>query len=486
MVLPNFADLRVGVTVQEQRGGFRVLSLVPHTAIYMFGSASAGEFGSQVLTSTLNNFKNLFPGSLSEKYAENIFANDSSAELRFVRVGIADAWLVTVTAATPGSTGFTFNGTAITTTIESGDTIAETVATLINVFNQNIVTSRAATAYQGSTTDTLLIVADNFTEQITLTAPTANVTLTEQTSLTPQARDYVTALRNTFSVHGQYRQGFVIAPEAFQTLSSQGDRQKVALAMEELAAQFDFYALIDTHETVDTVAELQAERNLYNSPLGHSGFYGSYGRDLSDRWLPASAYVSALGTDILKRRGLRKSIAGLAYPLKNCKEVKPFFNDTDEKVLSDSQVNTFRNIDGAGIVIRDILTLALDSNYAQHTGRIVMNVLNGTIRGVPGLMFEVFEPIDDQGVFFSVLTQTLMSICDRLWQQGALFGLTATQAYEVVCNFSNNPNDQLIFGHVYAEVYACVVPNSRKILVNTVKVPIGQLEVLVNSGEVIA
>jgi uncharacterized protein len=472
-----------GVRVQEREEGFRVLEISDFNAVYMFGTASAGEFATATLCTTKNNFVNQFPGSGSLNYVNAMFDQNSALELYFCRVGVATVYLFTLLNAIPANIAFTILGKTFTYTIVAPATIPEIVEDLIAIINSDVDISSQVEAQAGSTTDTFRIVSRDFTLDFTPSGLSGNITAVEQTGVTPTALDYTVAIENTFQTFGKYRAGFALAPEAFMSFGSSSDRQKVGLALEDLVTNFDWCALVDAGSTLTKVSELQTERNLYGSPKGHSWFLGNSAFNLSDQRIPMSCYVASIGTSLIALRGIQKSIAGIDYPLQNVTRVSTEFDDTQQGVLSGSQVNILRRFDGVGVVIWEILTMSTNTNYAQQQGRVVMNVINNTLRGIPGVYSSVFEPIDDEGIFMLTLKSTISSVLRRLWVSGALFGKTENDAYAVICDFENNSLENLQLGQVYAEVYASTTPNARKILIDVVKVPIGQIQSAIVSGE---
>jgi uncharacterized protein len=485
VITADFTNFRYpGVRVVEQDSGIKILQINSFNTIYMMGYApnTVSDFGYKFVSS-LADFKNQFVGSPSEPYVYTVFENDPNTELYFIPVGISDTVLLTIENATPGSLSLTINGEVLNYTILSGATVATVATEIRQLINTNANLSNFMTAYATSNTDEISVIADDFTTQITVTGLTANITSANVTITTPRARDYINSLTQ-FSAFGNYRQGFLIAPEAFSTLSLASDRQSLGNAMEDFVTEynFDWCALIDKHPDILTVQELQTERNLYSSPLGHSWFYGTYIKALDDSFKPMSCYIAPLGTKMIRDRGIKKSIAGINYRLKDAKAVDVNFTDTQQGILADDQINIARVFDGTGVVAWDILTLSLDTNYSQHQGRVIMNVLNGTLRQIPGLYSYLFEDIDDQGVFLINLRNAIMGVLRTFWEQGALFGATEEEAFEVVCGFENNPDSQLQLGQVYGAVYAATTPNSRKILINVVKAPLGQVQTLATSG----
>ncbi|NJN88967.1 MAG: hypothetical protein HC878_00330 [Leptolyngbyaceae cyanobacterium SL_5_14] len=485
MTLADFTNfVAPGIRVIELDQGYRILDLASFNTVYMFGSAQDGEYSPTLVTS-FNDFNNQFPASLSAPYVKNIFLNDPDLALKFVRVGIASKYLLTVLDASPGTLSFNVLDELIVVTIQAGESLASVADTIQAAVNQNVNLSGSVVAYSTGNSDEVLLASTEFSIDIVVESPTPNLDVTEDNATTPSRLDYVTAIQNIFSLQTNPVQGIVIAPEAFATLLVQSDRRSVGLALENLASTFDFYAVIDIGQNQLKLSQILAEAALYSSPKGHSEFFGNWVNDLNDQTMPASTWVAPLITLAIRTRGLKKSRAGTSLALKNAKSPQVDFNDTQIGVLTTARVNVFRVLENSGIVASDIITLATNPNYAQHQGRIIMNVINGTIRGIPGVYAELFEPIDANEVYLMRLGDTLKSILRRFWQSGSLFGADETDAFEVICDLRNNPLDQLNLGYVQAAIYAATTPNSRKILISLIKVPINQVQSVAATGNLI-
>jgi uncharacterized protein len=470
-----------GVRVVESSDGYRILDLASFSTVYLFGSSTSGSYEPTLCTS-YNEFLNLFPGSLSDPYVRVLLessnlSNSATNALYFVRVGIASTFRVTLLNATPGTVALTINGQNISTVIQSGDTITETITTLITLINQNVNISGDLSALPGETSDSLLVVSDSFSTPITISGNTPNTNVVEQTSLTPRATDYAQAILNAFSIYEIWPQGFVIAPEAFATFDDEDDRQIVGRAMETLASasNFDWFSVIDVGEDVITTQQLLDERALYSSPQGHSAIFAPWVRTLYNQLIPASPVVVNEALRAIKQSGTKRAFAGTEFALTTVQSLETKYNDTQQGILNPQGVNLIRELRNLGTVIWGARTLATDTNYVQIPGRLTMNSINGTIRQVPGLYNFVFEPLESNGELLIRLKESLDSIMRRFYKAGALFGETEEQAFFVKCDFENNSADEMNLGNVYAAVYAATTPYAEKILINTIKVPIGQV-----------
>lgn len=297
-----------------------------------------------------------------------------------------------------------------------------------------------------------------------------------------QATNYVSAIGNTFDYEEDWTQGFIIAPEAFETLETAAQRLAVANAMHTLAADknYDWFAILDCAPDADTVAELQTEAATYVSPQGHVAYYAPFLTDLEGQPVPPSAAIAAMATKRFREEGFHQPFAGAKYPIQGVLNVATKFGNQEQETLNPLGVNLIRNLRNKGIVCWAMRTRSADPFYRFANTRIIMNVLNGTLRR--GFDFDLFSAIDGQGVLLSRIEETARAVCDQLWRGKALFGNSPDEAYEVVCSFENNNANQLEQGNVLVQVFVAPSPAVEKILINTVRVSIGQVQAAAQSG----
>jgi phage tail sheath protein FI len=329
------------------------------------------------------------------------------------------------------------------------------------------------TAFAGPTSAEIYVRLRNPLGTLNATA-TTNLTVTVDNPTSPQSYDYVYAIENAFDLEDELAQGFILAPEAFQTLATQSERVSVGSALIAQASDdaFDWVALPDVGSGL-TPAQAKAEALLYSSPQGHASVYYPYLIDLEDSTVPPSAAVAGLASRRYREQGYPQPAAGAKYPLLGVKDVVVKINTQVQDDLNPSGLNVIRNLRGKGICVWGMRTRSSDTFYTFLHTRVIMNVLNGTLRR--GFTNDIFSNVDGQGVFLNAISQTAASVCSRLWREKALFGATEAQAFEVKCDFENNPPSQLENGQVLLEVYAATAPAMEKLLINTIRVNIGTL-----------
>lgn len=469
-----------GVRIRETTQGYRSLEIASFQTVYVIGSAASGSYLVPTQILSLADFTNQFGSSPSEASIKLLFRNNRRAIVYFVRTPIAKRFTITVSTAVAGAYTATINGTTVTYTAPASPapTLASVATGLLTAINNSSVAS-AVTAVAGATTDKVVVRADDPLASLTVTVGGSNLAVAALNLTTPGSSDYVYAIENSFDVQDDWSQGFIIAPEAFQLLTTQSDRLAVGSAMEALASDeaFDWVALIDSGSGL-SVAEAQAEGILYTSPQGHSGFYYPYLTDLEDGTVPPSAGVAGVATRRYREEGFQQPPAGAKFPVLGVKDVVAKINTSQQEVLNPLGINIIRNLRNKGVVIWAMRTRSSSEFYTFLNTRVIMNVLNGTLRR--GFDNELFSAIDGSGILLRSIYETAYAVCSRFWRDKVLFGATEKDAFLVKCDFENNTREELERGNVVVEIYVTPVPSMEKLLISTIRVSIGTLPL--NSG----
>ena len=468
--------LRPGVFLAETQGGSRTPELASFATVYMFGSGATGAFGTPTLCTSLADFTTKFGASASTTAVQLFFRNDRAGGLHFIRTRIAARSLITIDAATAGDLTVVINGVTVTVTVPDSQTVAQVASLLITTIAGSALAG-IVTALTGTVAGTVNVFPNDPAVALTVTSADDDVTLSDATPASlPNSTDYIYAIENAFDYDEEWPQGFVLAPEAFANLSVPAQRQAVGVALENLAANkdFDWFAVVDAGPGITTVAALLAEGQLYSTAQGHLGFYGPYVTNLEGVAVPVSAGVVGVATRRYRQEGFQEPFAGAKFPVRGVTDVVTRFSNTEQGVLNPEGVNLVRFLRNKGVVIWGMRTRSANSYYTFAHTRVILNVLNGTLRRAYD--FDLFSAIDGQGVLLSRLKETADSVCRRLWRGRALFGSSEEEAFQVICNFENNDAADLENGNVLIEVYVAPVPALEKLLIRTVRVPIGQVQ----------
>jgi hypothetical protein len=290
------------------------------------------------------------------------------------------------------------------------------------------------------------------------------------------AIEFVEAIEESFDpdIH---EAGFLICPEAFENLALANDRLIVATMMENLCATegYDWCCFWDCGPptVVDTPAEYNIEGGTYNSPRGHGSYFYPYLKDLEGTLVPPSTAVVAIALRRYAEQGFAQPPAGSEYPLRGVLGTAVKITRNHQSVATPMGLNALRYFPNQGVLVYGSRTRSSDPYYRFINGRVILNVLNRSIRRALGRT--VFSLVDGQGVLFSRIRGTVHAICYSLWDGGALFGATPTDAFFVKCDRGNNPNSDLSQGAVRVDTYVCLSPTLEKILASTNVTPIGEL-----------
>jgi hypothetical protein len=157
-------------------------------------------------------------------------------------------------------------------------------------------------------------------------------------------------------------------------------------------------------------------------------------------------------------------------------------NDNVRAFLNQRNVNVIGPIAGQGVKVYGArVQAAAGETRVQfvHEARM-LNLIYYTAK--QGYAWAVFAVVDGQGRLFRDLVSSGANFLNNLWRGGALFGKTATEAYTVVADESNNPPDELADGRVHVQLGVKLSPTAEQIFVNIDSVPLGQDLTVLNGG----
>ena len=306
--------------------------------------------------------------------------------------------------------------------------------------------------------------------------PNAILYINKATAAT--ATDYIDAIQDAYSE--EMPAGFIICPEAFQTLTAQGDRTSVAVAMENKAAELNWFAIVDSGPpaTIDTVEEARTEALLYTTPQGHLAYYFPYLRDLNDNLVPPSAAVSAIAIRRYQVEGFNQPPAGTRFAVRGVKDVTVRVTQAQQAVLNPLGINVIRNLFNQGVVVWGARTRSADPFWRFMHTRIIVNVVALTLKTAFDSL--IFSVVDGKGVLYTRIRGTAEQFLYGLWDGGALAGATPSEGFAVVCDDSVNLPAELEQGIVRLQIYVAPVAVAERILVEVTRTAIGQVQVAAN------
>lgn len=292
------------------------------------------------------------------------------------------------------------------------------------------------------------------------------------------AADYVDAIQDAYTE--EMPAGFIICPEAFQTLTLQGDRTSVAVAMENKAAELNWFAIADSGppDTIDTPDEARTEALLYTTPQGHLAYYFPYLTNLDDDLVPPSAAVTAIAIRRYQIEGFNQPPAGTRFAVRGVKDVAVRVTQAQQAVLNPLGINVIRNLYNQGVVVWGARTRSADPFWRFMHTRIIVNVVALTLKTAFDSL--IFSVVDGKGVLYARIRETAEAMLFDLWNGGALAGATPAEGFAVICDDSVNAPTELEQGIVRVQIYIAPVAVAERILIEVTRVSIGAVQVSAN------
>ncbi len=311
-----------------------------------------------------------------------------------------------------------------------------------------------------------------------------------------RAQDFVYAIEQGMG-SGDYRPGFVLAPEAFGSFVSQVggmsktqarvERVKVTQALLKAAegklgevegiSGTQHIALIDCGGDEKSLSEVQDElayiKSVAGAPFGHGAFYGPYIKNTADRFVPPSSFIAGIACSRYVNEGFQQAPAGARYPLRGAIGLRFDITAQQQEVTYPLGLNPIRSLPNRGIVAWGARTTSSNALFKYVNTRAILNVL----LDVMARSFDdvLFEQIDSAGTLYSRAKSIASQVMGQLYRQGALFGARPEQAYLVVCSDANNSLADLENGTLRLDAYVATSPTLERLVVTVVRTPAGQV-----------
>lgn len=481
-----------GVYVSQNTGGVIPQALATHSTVYMMGySNQAGAPVEQkTFVANLASFVNLF-GTASYSYRSAMLFFNQFCGSGFYFINVKPRAYATATLTAPSTSGSpatvtagqvysltldTAPGYTVSYTTVAGDTLANIVAQLVT--NVNYLASHLATATAGTAAGTVVL---RFTSNNTLTVTgSSNITVGTTTAAAsyPTVSDVNTSMNATLLATDP--QGFIIAPEFFLHFSS-ADSVTLANQMSAIASEPGHFwvAIADCSYSTATTTTGAGAVNLalaeiqgIASPYGHLAYYFPMLTDLDNVTVPCSAAVAAIALLRQRTEGYVQPPAGVNYPVSGVQGVTFETTGVLQGQLNPANVNVVRHLPSqGGVFIWGMRTASTNPYYKWVATRVILNVLAGTLRSSFDTV--LFSLIDGIGALQARIVDTATQICEDLRLAGALYGATPDQAYNVVCNGTNNNPTDINNGIIRLDVYVIVSPSLEVLAINLVQTPVG-------------
>src|SRR3954470_24263258 len=162
--------------------------------------------------------------------------------------------------------------------------------------------------------------------------------------------------------------------------------------------------------------------------------------------VPPSGHVAGLWCRTDSTRGVHKAPAnevvlganGLGFQV----------TQAEQGGLNKVGINCIRAFPGRGIRVWGARTLSSDPEWRYINVRRLFNFVSESI--MEGTQWSVFEPNDEK--LWIQLRIAASNFLTRVWNDGALFGSTPSQAFYVKCDSETNPPEVIEAGQVICEI----------------------------------
>lgn len=162
--------------------------------------------------------------------------------------------------------------------------------------------------------------------------------------------------------------------------------------------------------------------------------------------VPPSGHVAGIWSRVDDTRGVWKAPANEV--VRGVLSTEIDITKGEQSLLNPIGINCIRPFGTRGIRVWGARTLSSNTDWTYINVRRLFNMIETAI--MEGTQFAVFEPNDQK--LWEGLKRTISAFLRGLWRDGALFGVTADQAFFVKCDSETNPPDSIDQGKVVVEV----------------------------------
>ena len=171
------------------------------------------------------------------------------------------------------------------------------------------------------------------------------------------------------------------------------------------------------------------------------------------RDLPPSGHVAGIWARSDLAVGVHKAPAN--EELRWAQDVTIDVAEGFHELLNPRGINAIRRFPARGLRVYGARTVSSDPLWRYVNVRRLLIMIEEALE--EALQWSVFEPHDL--ALRDKVALSIFAFLERLWEQGALAGATAGEAFFIRCNESNNPPDAVANGRFLAEVgVAPVIP----------------------------
>jgi hypothetical protein len=166
----------------------------------------------------------------------------------------------------------------------------------------------------------------------------------------------------------------------------------------------------------------------------------------TNRFVPPSGHVAGIWARNDDTRGVHKAPANEV--IRGAIALQTNITKAEHDLLNPVGINCIRSFPGRGIRVWGARTLSSDPAWRYLNVRRLFNYLEESI--LLGTHWVVFEPNDP--ALWARIRRTIGAFLVNEWRKGALFGLTADEAFYVKCDSETNPAEGIDAGQVVCQI----------------------------------
>lgn len=318
-----------------------------------------------------------------------------------------------------------------------------------------------------------------------------------------KAQDFVYAITNSLEKKLDAQPGLIFAPEAYATIIEGVDdntraearslRLRISAAIATVAegrlnsaensASSQHIGLIDCGGDISTIEQAREElfdlRTKIGSAFGHLSYYAPHVINGVGNIVPLSAYVAGVACSRYLNEGFQQAPAGSRYPLRDASGLSFAINSQQQEVTYGLGLNPARELPNRGIVIWGARTISSNPLFKYVSTRAILNVLLDVLnRSFDDILF---EQINSSDALFTRVRTTAVTILQQFYNRGALFGNDPSEAYRVICDYSNNTNESLENGSLACDIYVATSPTLERLFISVVRTAAGQISLITDN-----
>jgi hypothetical protein len=166
----------------------------------------------------------------------------------------------------------------------------------------------------------------------------------------------------------------------------------------------------------------------------------------TNRFVPPSGHMAGVWARNDDTRGVHKAPANEV--VRGAISLQTQITKAEHDLLNPSGINCIRSFPGRGVRVWGARTLSSDAEWRYLNVRRLFNYLEESI--LLGTQWVVFEPNDP--ALWARIRRTISAFLINEWRKGALFGLTADEAFFVKCDSETNPAEGIDAGQVVCQI----------------------------------